>query len=388
MIALLSGLFWLLIGLMQIEAWQQPSTELTESEWASYERKAKVFATSALCPKALRGKPNDVMAVALTARDLRMPFTLTTLGKFYVVDGKVEPAALLMTGLAVSRGHDIWTVHSDDERAVVAGTRAGSTRVQEFTFTIDQARRAGLLDEWWEEWYGDEQHRRVRKWVIVEGETPPAWVHAEKSKAEKKRNEAWWRFREDMLLNAATRRACRRVCPDVLLGLESMGIQMDSLRDIDEDKNGAETATAQVNDPEPVDILPDDDEPEFDANGDPITDADIVGEVPGEHSAGTAGGDAADPPAETAGPASGAAAADELVDEAWITRFAIGCREQGWSNDQRHALIHFATRGRVSSTKQVRCDEVPLVTGWFAGIVNGDYRWVETPEGWQIGPKA
>lgn len=348
-----------------VEPWQQAPAELTDAEWNAYERKAKVFATSALCPRQFRNKPNDAMAVALTARDLHLPFTLTTLGKFFVVEGKVEPAAQLMVGLMVSRGHEIWDVRLDEEISVVAARRAGSPRAQEFSYSIEQAERAGRLDVWVERKVRreGESYDRTEK-VVVESPAGhpvpdaelPDWARKKRDAGHTMRNDAWFRYREDMLKASAVRRACRTVCPDVLLGLASVDLRTDSYAEaeIERDRQVAEEVGVPL------------------ADDDDIADAELVDDEPAEPE------EAPEPPEPV----------DDVVDEAWVQRFAIGCREQGWNDDQRHALIQFATRGRVSSTKQVRQSETSAVAAWFAGIVKGDYRWIDTPEGWQIGPRA
>lgn len=64
-----------------------------------------------------------------------------------------------------------------------------------------------------------------------------------------------------------------------------------------------------------------------------------------------------------------AEAADEpLVDNNWVQRFAITCRQAGLSDEERHALVHQATAGRVASGKQVRVSEIPAVRDWFAKL--------------------
>lgn len=202
-----------------IERWATAPPELSEESMDRMYERCKRLAKADFLPKQLRGKPDNIMAIAITAADLGMPTTLTTIKKFHIINGDVVESAQVLLGLAANRGHDIWVEFADEERAVVKGRRKGSQRVDTFTFTREQARTAGLLDYWWEEWYGDDNNRRMRKWVIKEGETPPTWVTAEKSKAVKKRNEYWWSWPEDAVTNAACRRAVRKICPDVLLGL-------------------------------------------------------------------------------------------------------------------------------------------------------------------------
>lgn len=54
-----------------------------------------------------------------------------------------------------------------------------------------------------------------------------------------------------------------------------------------------------------------------------------------------------------------------IVNQGWITRFAIACRNAGFSDDERHALIDQGTSGRVRSAKQVQVSEIPTIREWF-----------------------
>ena len=131
---------------------QYRAGEITDRQWAQLERQAKVFSKSGLVPKALKGKPDDIMAIALTARSLGLELTLSTLGQFHVIEGKVEPSAQLYVNLAYRAGHEIWPASDNDEtQATFYGRRKGSEREITITFTLEDARPAGLLDQWVEQ---------------------------------------------------------------------------------------------------------------------------------------------------------------------------------------------------------------------------------------------
>lgn len=349
-----------------IERWAEAPPALTDQKWGELERTAKLLAGSSLVPKALRGKPADVMAIGITAHDLGLPLTLTTLSKFFVADGKVEPSAQLMIGAALSRGHELWftTDSDDDERATVAAKRRGSDRVQEFTFTVEQAEKSGRLASWYEEWYQTENGKRSRKWTIVDGETPPAWVTTDKiasGKVEKKRNEAWHTYRPDMLRAAAVRRACRVVCPDVLLGLPSM------------DFDAGPTEHEVVADVEPDAV----------AHAEPEDDDVVDGEIVEDDEPAEAEVWPADFPPE--------GSTSAVVDSGWRQTFAMACGDRGLTADERHAIIHMATSGRTATSKELRKDEVAEVRRWFRAVTEGDppdYRFADIDGALVIVPRS
>lgn len=354
-----------------IERWSGAPPELTEEGMERLYERCKRLAKFEKLPKTLKGKPDNVMAVALTINDLGMPVTLTTLRKFHIINDEVVESAQVLLGLAAARGHDIWIEYQDAERAIVKGRRAGGQRVDTFTFTREQAGTAGLLDHWWEEWYGDQDNRRLRKWVIREGESPPIWVTKEGSKAVKKRNEYWHGWPVDAVTNAALRRAVRSICPDVLLGLPSSAHEFTGPAEPDDAAVGGD---GQVNASEQAgaagsaagDVTPD---------GDPPDDEDVVdGEVveDDDHDQGT------EPPAEPGA----------LVGDKWRQTFAMTCNDVGLTADQRHAILHYATSGRTSTSKEIQVRDVPAVREWFHRVTDGDYRFLELDGAVVIAPRS
>lgn len=131
---------------MTLQPTHQPAAMLgfpTPDELAAIESQVERYARSNLLPSAIRGKAPDVFTVLMVARDLGLPAT-SGLFKVHVVEGKPTLAADLMVALGLSQGHDIWLVESTTERATYAGKRRGSGREQSITYTIEQAKTAGL----------------------------------------------------------------------------------------------------------------------------------------------------------------------------------------------------------------------------------------------------
>lgn len=76
---------------------------MPSDEFAGLASQARVLASSALVPQALRGKPHDVFLVLLTGRDLGVTAT-SALRSCYVVDGKVTLAPALKKALIERQG--------------------------------------------------------------------------------------------------------------------------------------------------------------------------------------------------------------------------------------------------------------------------------------------
>jgi hypothetical protein len=123
-----------------------PSTDT----WTLVVEQVAVLATriadTELVPDHLRNKPAAVAAVILYGREVGLP-PMTALRTVYVVNGRVGMHAEAMRGLALARGHEI--VYRDQTSATcrVAGRRKGDETWHEVTWTIDDARRAGLAGQ-------------------------------------------------------------------------------------------------------------------------------------------------------------------------------------------------------------------------------------------------
>jgi len=403
-----------------IERWASAPPELSEESMDRLYERCKRLAKADFLPKQLRGKPDNVMAIALTAADLGMPTTLTTLKKFHIIDGEVVESVQVLLGLAASRGHDIWVDYQDEDRAVVLGKRAGNQRVERFEFTRERAGTAGLLDHWYEEWYDSGTGNRKRKWVIKEGETPPAWVTRDGSKAVKKRNEYWWGWPVEAVTNAAVRRAVRAICPDVLLGLPSAIHDFAGPAGADETSSGgahgappdvadgAHPSAAPAGEPSDDDIVDGEIVEDENATSEGGDDGAAAEAMPGDTTADpgevqdqtTPAGTEPEPPSTAkeqgdegspAVAAPGGPAPPSIVGDEWRKTFAIVCNEAGLDADQRHAIISYATRGRTQTSKELRTDEVGDVRIWFRAVTEGSpppYRFLELDGAVVIAPRS
>lgn len=137
-----------------MEAWKEgepegrPSVDLIPSEgnWSRMVTMSQQLAGSNLVRARGFNTQPDVLMVLLAAHDLGVASTLA-IQKFHVIDGKVSMSAELMAALVVRDGHEIWVEQSDDQVAIAGGRRKGSEKASSSVFTIEDARRAQLLEK-------------------------------------------------------------------------------------------------------------------------------------------------------------------------------------------------------------------------------------------------
>lgn len=106
---------------------------------------AVTLAGAAAVPAPLRGKPNDVFQILLSARDLGVAVT-TAIREFHVIDGRVTLSPKVKLAMVNERGRrEGWAVWpepgNDAESATWHATRADRPGVQfSSTFTMDEAK--------------------------------------------------------------------------------------------------------------------------------------------------------------------------------------------------------------------------------------------------------
>ena len=147
---------------------------------------ADILAASSLLRADLRGKPEDVRAIALTLHQYGLPVGIQNLNACYVVKGRVEFETRMWTALAMSYGgHRVWLDEGNSaEQATAWIERADSGARYCATFTMDDARRAGLAE-----------------------------------------SETYRKYPQDMLGWRALSRVIKRYAPEVIAGLADAGEQ-------------------------------------------------------------------------------------------------------------------------------------------------------------------
>ena len=112
-------------------------------------RMARALAESGLLPEHLRGKVSDIFVTLLMGHELGLT-PMQSIRGVYVVSGKPSLAADAMVALAV-RSRDICSyfrvVSSDSKSATYETLRVGSPEPTRMSYTIEQARNAGLFTD-------------------------------------------------------------------------------------------------------------------------------------------------------------------------------------------------------------------------------------------------
>lgn len=222
-----------------------------EQQWNQMIREARVLASTAMVPRAMQGKPEVVLAAMCVCEAYGADRRLA-INQVHYMNNELVPSAQLRIGIAITRGYEVsWSeklgAHLSSARATIAIRKPGR-RWETFTFTHDDAVKAGKFDEWAELW---PQGGKKQTWIVRRDGQPyehdtatPKWVTDAVEAGHLKRFDGWWNYEEDMLASAVARKAIRRYAPDALLGIDSL-------------------AVSPTGDIETGEIDPDDDEPEI-----------------------------------------------------------------------------------------------------------------------------
>lgn len=156
----------------------------TEPNYQGLLDMAHNFSESALCPKVLKGKPQDIAVVMLAGRDYGISDFQAVFGTgaLYVIDGRLSMEAQLMRALCLSSPacEYLQEVESTPDKSTWVTQRQGAPKPDIETFTLAEARAQGLLKK--PNWSGNPGPRT-------------------------------------MLSHRASARLCRRVYPDILKGI-------------------------------------------------------------------------------------------------------------------------------------------------------------------------
>jgi hypothetical protein len=138
---------------------------------------AKAVCNTKMIPKHFQGNPDECAAAMLYGASLGLD-PMQSVRQIYVVHGQAALYARAMDALVKGAGHETWTVSTSDESVTVAGCRRGSQHVEESTWDIARAKKAGYTN--------NEKYR-----------TDP----------------------QAMLYSKALSEVCRKIAPDVLNGV-------------------------------------------------------------------------------------------------------------------------------------------------------------------------
>jgi hypothetical protein len=120
-------------------------------DFQSAMKMAEFLSKSSLMPSALRGKAQDIMVIAMQGRELGWPL-MRALNLINVIQGKAAITAQGLAGLVLESAacEHFTLVESDATKATYETKRRGAPHPVKMSYTIDQARNAGLTnkDNW------------------------------------------------------------------------------------------------------------------------------------------------------------------------------------------------------------------------------------------------
>lgn len=133
----------------------QKSVVPSEHEMMVFQTMAK----QAVGSKLYRGIGDEfaVMTVMLAARELDIPPMAALNGGINIINGKTEISARMMAALIMRRGNTLRTIESTNEMCTLEGIRADNGEKARETFTIEEAKQAGLVKVGggWQKWPKD-----------------------------------------------------------------------------------------------------------------------------------------------------------------------------------------------------------------------------------------
>ncbi len=132
---------------------KKQSTALVPTNLAEAQQMSAVYAKSSLLPPDLRGKEADVFVTIMAGQELGLA-PMASLRSIHVVKGKPILSADAMVGVALASGVAEYfiNVESSDKVATYETKRRGSPAPQRLSFTIDEAKLAGLGGDNWKKY--------------------------------------------------------------------------------------------------------------------------------------------------------------------------------------------------------------------------------------------
>jgi hypothetical protein len=129
-----------------------PATTLDEQAlgWVARLRAAAEIAGyiggTEFVPEALRNRPEAITAAILYGEEVGLA-PMRALAMVAVIKGRPAMLAEAQRSLILAAGHELWFEESTTTRAIAAGRRRGDDRVGRITWTMDDAKRAGLAGQ-------------------------------------------------------------------------------------------------------------------------------------------------------------------------------------------------------------------------------------------------
>ncbi len=198
---------------------EHKSLALVPTSFAEGQEMAKFFSESKLIPQELRDKPADVYAAMMLGVE-RGVGPMTSLKHINIINGKAEIDAVLAHGLVLASPlcEYFRLVSIDDDQATYETKRRGNP-IRTMTFTMEEAKRAKLLD-----------------------------------RGKDKSDNNWNKWPKRMLIATCKRQLAKDVYPDVLTGL-AVNLNLEDLSHYDDGEPSDEPiADAEIVNPETGEI--------------------------------------------------------------------------------------------------------------------------------------
>jgi hypothetical protein len=164
-------------------------TDIVKFDWSivpRVESLAERVARTDFVPRGFRGRPDAVVATILAGAEIGLA-PMQSLRFIHNIEGTPTLKPEAMRALILAAGHEFWLEEHTTTAVTVAGRRAGSDQVTRVTWTLDDAKRAGLAQK-------------------------PSWQAHPRA----------------MLLARATAELARAVFPDVIGGLSGPELDADT----------------------------------------------------------------------------------------------------------------------------------------------------------------
>lgn len=162
------------------------------NEMAAAGQLADSLCRTQFVPENFRGKQGDTAAAIMMGKSLGMD-PLNALQNLFVVRGRPGMYARTMHSLVLRAGHEVYRAAATEQAVTVRARRRGENQWQEFTWTMDRAKKAGYV--------GNQKYQ-----------TDPMGMLSAKALAE----------------------ACRTIAPDVLTGIAATTVEEIQLGDYED----------------------------------------------------------------------------------------------------------------------------------------------------------
>ncbi len=199
---------------------QETGVMMPSRELKFLELQAAQIAGSSLAGQ-YQGQPQNVLPILVRGAELGLK-PMTSLAYLYVIEGQVYPASKLLAALFRARGHWYRVIEYGAEKCVIKFRHRDDREEDTLTvpWTIEDARRAGLLDVVWKRWSKTEAGKRfcADQWTEGTGERP-AWAKAGTRDVSVSKRDPWHKDPATMLFNRTVRKGVEMVDPSVTMAL-------------------------------------------------------------------------------------------------------------------------------------------------------------------------